>query len=134
MKFLFGPEPSRTEQDANSLKYSQLYFVFDMTIETRCSILDRSFTFRTIFRTFSAVHLSVWRMWALRIAEILHVAFPSLRRRRAIFRLLAFSRHFCSATFRLLVCFHIDCGILTSSNTNLRLTDFLGYKPEVTEW
>ncbi len=46
----------------------------------------------------------------------------------------ALSRHFFSAILRLLVCFRIDCGILASSNTNLRLTDFLGYKLEVTEW
>ncbi len=45
--------------------------------------------------------------------------FPSLTRRRAIFRLLAFSRHFYGAIFPLLVCFRIYSGILTSSNADL---------------
>ncbi len=115
------------------IKIFLIGFCSDETIESRCSILEGSFTSRTIFRTFSAVRLSGWRMCTLHIAEILPVAFPSLRRRRAIFRLLAFSGHFTRAVFQILVCFRLDCGILTSSNRNLRLTDFLGYKPDVTE-
>ncbi len=41
---------------------------------TRCSILEGSLTLLVIFRTVSAVPLSVWRMWTLPAAENVLVA------------------------------------------------------------
>ncbi len=44
-------------------------FCSEMTMATRCSFLEGSLTLLAIFRTVSAVRLSVSRMWTLRTAE-----------------------------------------------------------------
>ncbi len=61
--------------------------------------------------------------YVCRLGDISQGKFPSVRRRRAIFRLLALSRHFCSAIFWLLVCLRIDYGILTCLDTHLGATE-----------
>ncbi len=66
-----------------------------------------------------SLDLGTFVAWAISRKE----SFPSLRRRRAIFRLLALSRHFCSTIFRLLICLRIDCGILTCLDSHLRATE-----------
>ncbi len=66
---------SSTELGACALNRLQIHemvltvFCSEMTMATRCSILEGSLTFLAIFRTVEAVRLSVLRMWTLPIAE-----------------------------------------------------------------